>query len=196
MDSNLSIISITPSSTAPQPYSEPLGFHFKVSCLVPMEKNFRIVFYFMNLADPSKDIELEDFEIDKLPDGISEFDLDVELMDHNEIPIDELCASHGLEIVFVDAETNAKFGRRACEIVIAYKDPQEMEENLPDEILAEHLVVKNLGARGAPKFLNNKTAVAPVVSGQIRQREEGGGEKENAGAATTTGPSEPEMGRA
>jgi hypothetical protein len=180
----LSLVSVTPTSTVPQPYTEPIGYSFIIDCETAMEHPFEVHFFYMNLQDSGEDIPLldEPYEIDPLPAGRSEFELEVEMVDHNKIPFDELIHSHGIEIKIKCRDKWV--ARRGCEVVIAYVDEEEMEKNMPDEILASHLTIANLGVRGAPprQRANITTTTTRVTacgadqpqqqSGQVRSREE------------------------
>ena len=139
----------------------------------------------MNLNDSSKDILLDSFELDALPAGPTEFTLDFPMCAVSELPFDELIGSHGIEIKF--KYRGEWVARRGCEIVVQYKDEKLMEENMPDEILAEHLLVRAIGIRG-PK----KVTKASVQDKEVENSSNNTNNNKENSATTTTSEAAPE----
>lgn len=112
-----------------------------------METPFEVVFSYMCLGAGKKDIPLEDFEIDSLPEGKSAFELEHEMPPIDKIDVLDLIGGHGISIVLRVSGTGEHIAFRGAEVVVEWAD-KKFEEDLPDEILPEMLRVRCVGVRG------------------------------------------------
>ena len=166
----LQIESIEPVSDGAHSYDTPLGWRFKINVAgggADSSSSFDVVFQWMALKSGEEDVLLDEFEIESLPAGMNEFELEHDMPDLAIIPIEELIASHGIAIRIRYKGEFVAF--RGAEVVISYKDPA-MEENLPDEIVAGMLLRRTLPLRGSRKRAA-LTAAVVAEAGQVRERQ-------------------------